>query len=145
MAASASQVVTIVADDLTGACDTGCLFAGAGPVGVIAEPDLSSSDRPVITVDTESRILPPDAAGAAVAAELAVLLEHGFSGALVCPAFPAQQRVVRDGRLLVDSVPVHESPIGRDPAFRAATSDMVGLLAGVRPVARLRLDHVRAG
>src|SRR4029453_5766408 len=173
MAASASQVVTIVADDLTGACDTGCLFAGAGPVGVIAEPDLSSSDRPVITVDTESRILPSDAAGAAVrasaerlgkrratgdvfqkidstmrgsvAAELAVLLEHGFSGALVCPAFPAQRRVVRDGRLLVDSVPVHESPIGRYPAFRAATSDRVGLLAGVRPVARLRLDHVRAG
>ena len=173
MAASASQVVTIVADDLTGACDTGCLFAGAGPVGVIAEPDLSSSDRPVITVDTESRMLPPDAAGAAVrasaerlrqrlatghvfkkidstmrgsvAAELAALLEHGFSGALVCPAFPAQRRVVRDGCLLVDSVPVHESPIGRDPAFRATTSDMVGLLAGVRPVARLGLEEVRAG
>ena len=68
MAASASQVVTIVADDLTGACDTGCLFAGAGPVGVIAEPDLSSSDRPVITIDTESRMLPPEAAGAAVRA-----------------------------------------------------------------------------
>lgn len=173
MAASASQVVTIVADDLTGACDTGCLFAGAGPVGVIAEPDLSSSDRPVITIDTESRMLPPDAAGAAVrasaqrlrqrlatghvfkkidstmrgsvAAELAALLEHGFSGALVCPAFPAQRRVVRDGRLLVDSVPVHESPIGRDPAFRATTSDMLGLLAGVRPVARLGLEEVRAG
>jgi uncharacterized protein YgbK (DUF1537 family) len=173
MAATASQVVTIVADDLTGACDTGCLFAGAGPVGVIAEPDLSSSDRAVITVDTESRVLLPDAAGAAVRAsaerlrkrlatghvfkkidstmrgsvgvELAALLEHGFSGALVCPAFPAQRRVVRDGRLLVDSVPVHESPIARDPAFHAASSDMVSLLAGVRPIARLGLEEVRAG
>jgi D-threonate/D-erythronate kinase len=173
MAGTASQVVTIIADDLTGACDTGCLFAGAGPVGVIAEPDLASTDRHVITVDTESRALSPDAAGAAVRAradrlrprlatghvfkkidstmrgsvgpELAALLEQGFSGALVCPAFPAQCRVVRHGRLLVDSVPVHESPIGRDPAFHAASSDMTGLLAGVRPVVLLGLDDVRAG
>jgi uncharacterized protein YgbK (DUF1537 family) len=173
MAASASQVVTIIADDLTGACDTGCLFAGAGPVGVLAEPELSSSDGHVITVDTESRTLSPEAAGAAVRAsterlrkrlatghvfkkidstmrgsvgvELAALLEHGFSGALVCPAFPAQRRVVRHGRLLVDSVPVHESPIGRDPAFHGDTSDMVGLLTGVHPVVRLDLDDVRAG
>jgi uncharacterized protein YgbK (DUF1537 family) len=173
MAGTASQSVTIIADDLTGACDTGCLFAGAGPVGVVAEPDLATSDRPVITVDTESRILPPDAAGSVVRAtaerlrkrlasgyvfkkidstmrgsvgpELSALLAHGFSGALVCPAFPAHRRIVRDGRLLVDSVPVHESPIGRDPAFHAATSEIAGLLAGVSPVVRLGLDDVRAG
>ena len=173
MAGTASQVVTIIADDLTGACDTGCLFAGAGPVGVLAEPDLISTDRPVITVDTETRALPAEAAGAgvrasagrlrerlatgrvfkkidstmrgSVGAELAALLEHGFVGALVCPAFPAQRRVVRHGRLLVDSVPVHESPVGRDPAFHAATSDMTGLLAGVSPVVRLGLEEVRAG
>jgi uncharacterized protein YgbK (DUF1537 family) len=173
MAGTASQVVTIIADDLAGACDTGCLFAGAGPVGVLAEPDLTSTDRPVITVDTETRGLSAEAAGAAVRAsagrlreriatgrvfkkidstmrgsvgpEVAALLEHGFAGALVCPAFPAQRRVVRDGRLLVDSVPVHESPIGGDPAFHAATSDMAGLLAGVSPVVRLGLEEVRAG
>ena len=173
MAASASQVVTIVADDLTGACDTGCLFAGAGPVGVLAEPELPSSDRHVITVDTESRALAPQAASAKVRAsverlrprlstghvfkkidstmrgsvgvELAVLLEHGFSGALVCPAFPAQRRVVRQGQLLVDSVPVHESPVGRDPAFRAGCSEMTTLLEGVRPVVPLGLGAVRAG
>jgi uncharacterized protein YgbK (DUF1537 family) len=80
-----------------------------------------------------------------VGPEVAALLEHGFAGALVCPAFPAQRRVVRDGRLLVDSVPVHESPIGGDPAFHAATSDMAGLLAGVSPVVRLGLEEVRAG
>lgn len=179
MAATASQVVTIIADDLTGACDTGCLFAGPGPVGVLAAPVLTAADSsviaPVITVDTESRSLPPREAAAAIHAaarrlserlasgrvfkkidstlrgaagvELTALLEHGppFTGALVCPAFPAQRRVVRHGRLLVDSVPVHESAIARDPAFRGATSDVASLLAGGAPVVPLGLDDVRAG
>jgi uncharacterized protein YgbK (DUF1537 family) len=176
-------VVTIIADDLTGACDTGCLFAGAGPVGVLAAPALTAADSsliapvltPVLTIDTESRALPAREAAAAIHAaarplgerlaagrvfkkidstlrgaagvELTALLEHGppFTGALVCPAFPAQRRIVRHGRLLVDFVPVHESPIARDPAFRAATSDVAALLAGGAPVVTLGLDDVRAG
>lgn len=179
MAATASQVVTIIADDLTGACDTGCLFAGSGPVGVLAALALtvpsSSGMAPVITLDTESRALPPREAAAAIhdaarqvgerlaagpvfkkidstlrgaaGVELTALLEHGppFTGALVCPAFPAQRRVVRHGRLLVDSVPVHESAIARDPAFRAASSELGALLAGGAPVILLGLDDVRAG
>jgi uncharacterized protein YgbK (DUF1537 family) len=179
MAATASQVVTIIADDLTGACDTGCLFAGSGPVGVLAPPVLTGTDSslvmPVMTVDTESRALPfREAASAmhtvarslggrladgrvfkkidstlrgATGAELTALLEHGppFTGALVCPAFPGQRRVVRHGRLLVDSVPVHESAIACDPAFRGATADVAALLAGGAPVITLGLDDVRAG
>ena len=175
MAATVSRVVTIIADDLTGACDTGCLFAGPGPVGVEAEPALLAPERAVVTVDTESRPLAPDAAAAvvratagrlrerlaagpvfkkidstmrgAVTAELTALLAPGsrFTGALVCPAFPAQGRVVSHGRLLVDGAPVHESAIGRDPAFRAATSVLASLLAGGAPVVALGLDDVRAG
>ncbi|MGH7413040.1 MAG: four-carbon acid sugar kinase family protein, partial [Candidatus Rokuibacteriota bacterium] len=173
--ATASTMVSIIADDLTGACDTGCLFAGPGPVGVVAAPALPSAHRTIITVDTESRPLASDeaarvirataarierrlAAGVvfkkidstmrgAVGAELAALLERGpFTGALVCPAFPAQRRVVRHGRLLVDSVPVHESPIGRDPGFRGSTSEMTSLLAGAgAPVITLGLEEIRAG
>jgi uncharacterized protein YgbK (DUF1537 family) len=83
----------------------------------------------------------------AVAAELTALLEPGgrFTGALVCPAFPAQGRLVSQGRLLVDGAPVHESAIGRDPAFRAVTSVLASLLAGGAPVVTLGLDDVRAG
>ena len=70
MAATASQVVTIIADDLTGACDTGCLFAGPGPVGVLAPPVLTGADSslvmPVMTVDTESRALPSREAASAI-------------------------------------------------------------------------------
>jgi uncharacterized protein YgbK (DUF1537 family) len=168
-------MVSIIADDLTGACDTGCLFAGPGPVGVVAAPALPVSDRRVIAVDTESRQLEPGAAAAAVraaaarldgrlaggvtfkkidstmrgavGAEIAALLERGpFSGALVCPAFPAQGRVVRDGRVLVHSVPVHESAFAADPAFRASAAEMGALLcvAGA-PVVPLPLAEVRAG
>jgi uncharacterized protein YgbK (DUF1537 family) len=173
--AATSLPVTILADDLTGACDTGCLFAGAGPVGVAMAPWLAATDQPVLAVDTASRTLSPGAAAEAVgatarvlgarlrtgavfkkidstlrgpvAAELDALLQHGppFTGALVCPAFPAQCRVVRDGRLLVDGVPVHESPIARDPAFRGASAELGALLAGARPVVRLSLHDVRAG
>jgi uncharacterized protein YgbK (DUF1537 family) len=175
MAATPLPVVTILADDLTGACDTGCLFAGAGPVAVVVSPIRAAADRPVIAVDTETRTLPDAAAAAAlreavallrarlgagpvfkkidstmrgpVAAEVAALLAHGppFAHALVCPAFPAQGRVVSHGRLLVDSIPVHESPIARDPGFRGATSSLAALLAGPRPVVSLSLDDVRAG
>ena len=175
MAATPLSVVTILADDLTGACDTGCLFAGAGPVAVLMPPIVAVDDRPVIAVDTETRMLPDAAAadalrGAAgllrgrlgagpvfkkidstmrgpVAAEVAALLAHGppFAGALVCPAFPAERRVVSHGRLLVDSIPVHESPIARDPGFRGASSSLAALLAGPTPVVALSLDDVRAG
>jgi uncharacterized protein YgbK (DUF1537 family) len=175
MAATPLPVVTILADDLTGACDTGCLFAGSGPVAVAVDPILTADDRRVVAIDTETRMRSDADAAAAlrdaagrlhtrfgqgpvfkkidstmrgpVAAELAALLEHGppFTGALVCPAFPALRRVVSHGRLLVDSVPVHESPIGRDPGFRGGTSDLAALLAGPRPVITLGLDDVRAG
>jgi uncharacterized protein YgbK (DUF1537 family) len=173
--AATSHPVTILADDLTGACDTGCLFAGAGPVGVTVAPLLTADERSVVAVDTATRALSPEAAAEAVhvaarslgtrlvagavfkkidstmrgpvAAELDALLEHGppFIGALVCPAFPAQRRLVRHGRLLVDGVPLHESPIARDPAFRGASAELAALLAGPRPVVSLGLDEVRAG
>src|ERR1700730_8100941 len=73
MAATPLPVVTILADDLTGACDTGCLFAGAGPVAVVISPIRAADDRPVIAVDTETRTL-PDAAAAGALRDAAALL-----------------------------------------------------------------------
>jgi uncharacterized protein YgbK (DUF1537 family) len=170
------MTLTIIADDLTGACDTGCLFAGPAPVGVIAEPGLVRSDAGVVAVDTESRALAPPDAGrrvraaasrlgsrlhagplfkkidstmrGPVAAELAALLDTGgWDGALVCPAFPAQGRVVRDGVLHVDGVPAHETAIGRDRHYPSGTSDVANILAhgATRAIHRLPLAAVRAG
>src|SRR5262249_60696643 len=58
--------VTIVADDLTGACDTGALFAGRGPVSVVVAPNLPDVDLEVATLDTETRALSDDDAAAAM-------------------------------------------------------------------------------
>jgi uncharacterized protein YgbK (DUF1537 family) len=167
---------TILADDLAGACDTGCLFAGRGPVGVIAEPALTDSDAASVAVDTESRGLTSVeatrhlrgtatrhrarlTAGRAfkkidstmrgpVGAELDALLAAGaWTGALVCPAFPAQGRVVREGLLRVDGVLAYESAVGLDRHYPGPTSDVAAMLEPMlaRPVTRLPLATVRAG
>src|SRR5256885_16325167 len=58
MSPAAQLPLTIIADDLTGACDTGALFAARGPVPVTVWPDAALR-APVSVVDTESRALDP--------------------------------------------------------------------------------------
>src|SRR5262249_60948032 len=70
--------VTIVADDLTGACDTGALFAGQGPVSVVVAPNLPDVDLDVVTLDTETRAL-SDADAAAAMRRLAAALAPRLS------------------------------------------------------------------
>lgn len=166
------MVLTILADDLTGACDTGTLFAGKAPVPVSVWPD-PPRDAAVRVVDTESRAL--DAASARervrrsvsaggrwfkkidstlrgrIGAEVdALMTAFGVSSAVLCPAFPAQRRIVRDRLLLVDGVPIAETPLARDaqfPATATQSSSVVDLLRGQldRPLAWIPLDQVRAG
>jgi D-threonate/D-erythronate kinase len=152
------MAVTIIADDLTGACDAGALFAGRGPVGVFITPELPDARWPAAAVDCESRALPPaDAAERVrraarglerrltggrlfkkidstfrgpVAAELDALLDAaGATIALVCPAFPAQGRTVCDGVLTVHGLPAHQSSTGSDPDYPGASSDLVEILS----------------
>ena len=110
--------LTVVADDLTGACDTGSLFAGNGPVPLAVWP-LTTPDAPVRVIDTESRTASRDDAVARVrgavattpaaryfkkidstlrghvGAEIDALMRAARLGtALVCPAFPARGRTV---------------------------------------------------
>src|SRR5438309_41367 len=173
MSPAAHLPLTIVADDLTGACDTGALFAARGPVPVTVWPD-PPLHAPVGVVDTESRALNPvDAArrvsGVArnlartrffkkidsplrgpIGAELDALLRATSSpGALVCPALPAEHRVVVERVLLVGAQPVAETPIAEDPTFprAAGTSNVVDLLRPQldRPFAWIPLGRVREG
>jgi D-threonate/D-erythronate kinase len=59
------MAVTIIADDLTGACDTGALFAGQGPVGVFVAPALPGPEVGAAALDIETRALSaPEAAAA---------------------------------------------------------------------------------
>ncbi|MBI2527740.1 MAG: four-carbon acid sugar kinase family protein [Candidatus Rokubacteria bacterium] len=151
--------LTILADDLTGACDAGAPFAGPGRVGLFVEPAAPGADWNVASVDTESRALPPAeaadrirrAAGrmgprlrhgrvfkkidssmrGAVGAEVVALCSAAAARtALVCPAFPAERRTVVGGILRIHGLPAHESPVGRDPDYPAPTSDLLEILAG---------------
>jgi uncharacterized protein YgbK (DUF1537 family) len=165
-------MLTILADDLTGACDTGSLFTAAGTVPVTVWPQAPPDGR-VCVADTESRALGGDAAYERVAAAAGAAPPSRFfkkidstlrgnigrevdalirviraPGAVLTPAFPSQGRVVLDRMLLVDGIPVAETPLGRDPEFPGrGTSNVVDLLrAGLdRALAWIPIDQVRAG
>jgi len=164
--------LTIVADDLTGACDTGSLFAADGPLPLSLWPaaPLPASVR---VIDTESRAIGEDEAAARVARvpalapsgryfkkidstlrghaarEIAALMRAAdLAQALVCPAFPAQGRSVVERALLINGVPVADTPLACDPQFPAvASSSVVDVLRARldRPLAWLPLDQVRGG
>ena len=169
-------MLTIVADDLTGACDTGTLFAGRSSVPLAIWPRAPSPGE-VRVIDTESRaraagesarrVLSAVARAPAthlfkkidstlrgrIGAEVEALMSAaGVCSALVCPAFPAQGRVVVDRVLLVRGTPVSATTIGLDPEFpeipattRLRVPDMLELLRPQfqRPLAWLPLDVVR--
>src|SRR5437667_10298574 len=64
------MALTIMADDLTGACDAGTLFAGRAPVPVTVWP-AAPVVAEVAVVDTESRHIDRTAASARVSAPAA--------------------------------------------------------------------------
>jgi uncharacterized protein YgbK (DUF1537 family) len=172
------MTLTIVADDLTGACDSGALFAGKGPVTVTVWP-RSAPDAPVRVVDTESRRLRSSAAAdrvravaadgrgrwfkkidstlrGPIGAEVEALVDVvAAPGALVCPAFPAQGRVVRERELLVHGearssvvkllrpqlrAPIAWIPLAQVRAGVAALAERIGRFAGTVAVADAETD-----
>ena len=170
--------LTVIADDLTGACDAGALFAGKAPVPVTVWPQPSPADTDVRVTDLETRgagareagritrAAAADAAGHSVFVKIdstlrgpvgavveAVLDATAVPGAVVCPAFPAQGRVVVDRVLFVHGVPVAETAIARDPSFPQPSrvgfspSSAVDLVREQisRPLAWIPLAQVREG
>ncbi|MBI2950215.1 MAG: four-carbon acid sugar kinase family protein [Verrucomicrobia bacterium] len=126
----------IIADDLTGACDTGAVFSekGFATVVVLDRRARLPSQAQIVVLTTNSRndsvrqarmkvrqaCRHLKAAGVRilykkidstlkghVAAEITALMQMArFSRAMLCPAFPAQGRVVRKGVLWVRGQPL---------------------------------------
>jgi len=165
------MAVALIADDLTGACDAGALFAGRGRVSVIVGAGAVDPARDVVALDTESRAVSPVEARhrmRAVARRLGARLHTGLlfkkidstlrgpvggevealqdaSGrrtVLVCPAFPEQGRTVVDGLLRIDGTLAHATSVGLDPAYPGATSDVAEIL---RRGARRAIRHLPLG
>jgi uncharacterized protein YgbK (DUF1537 family) len=120
----------LVADDLTGACDSAAPFLGGGRVLVSIWPAVAAADRAAcLAVSTETRDGDPDlarsrsaeavrglrAAGAGrifrkvdsrlrghLREEIAGALDEWPGRCLLAPALPAEGRVTRGGRQLLD-------------------------------------------
>jgi 3-dehydrotetronate 4-kinase len=75
----------------------------------------------------------------------ALLARTGLSAALVCPAFPENGRVVREGRLYVHGVPLDESPMRDHPLTPMRDADLARLLAPqvAEPGRVVRIDASR--
>jgi uncharacterized protein YgbK (DUF1537 family) len=150
--------VAIIADDLTGAADSGVQLARSGYRTAVAFRGVSippAEDLDAVAIDTDSRPLPAgfaaervlEAGHAArdahvvykkidstlrgqIPAELAVALEAtGREKAIVAPAFPSAGRTTRDGVLLVHDEPVHETDLAYDPRTPVREGHIPTLLA----------------
>lgn len=83
-----------------------------------------------------------------VGAEVGTLLDVLGTSVLgvVCPAFPAMGRTVRDGRLLLDGRPIdRDARASVTREAQAATGRLEGLFAELGPITPVRLEVVRAG
>lgn len=147
----------IIADDLTGALDTGVKFAEAGLTTAVSTrcescPADSSADVAVLCADT--RHLPGEEAyreirsiveanrdrfpllmkktdsglRGNIGAELQAFLDGtGESALAFLPALPEMHRVTRGGVQYIDGVPVSKSVFGRDP-FEPVLDDDISVL-----------------
>jgi uncharacterized protein YgbK (DUF1537 family) len=154
--------VAIIADDLTGAADTGVQLARAGYRTAVAfrgAPVPPAENLDAVVLDTDSRAMPAGFAAkrvveaghtvrdarlvykkldstlrGPVAAELAAALEAtGRDRAVVAPAFPAAGRTTVDGVQLVRGVPVHETEARNDPRTPVREGHLPTLLATAFP------------
>jgi uncharacterized protein YgbK (DUF1537 family) len=151
-------LIAVLADDLTGAADTGGTFAGAGLRAAIALDGDPSDDVDILVRSTESRgmditaavaanrrvaerMLPPQAPrwvykkfdsmlrGHPALELRAVMAGLGEHRALIAPALPAQGRTTVGSLQRIDGPPV----------------DLLHLFRGELPVFPLPLEAVRRG
>ncbi len=150
--------VAIIADDLTGATDSGAQLVYAGYRTAVAfhgAPTPPVQNLDAVAADTDSRPLDPEDAGervletarrlgdarifykkldstlrGALAAELAAALEgSGRRRAIVAPAFPSNGRTTRGGVQLLHGEPLHRTPLAEDPVTPVREAHIPSLLA----------------
>ena len=167
--------VAIIADDLTGAADSGVQLARSGYRTVVVFRGASippGDDLDAVAVDTDSRSLPAGFAAKRVVetghavrearivykkidstlrgpmgAELAAALAATRRRkALIAPAFPSTGRETKGGTQFVHGVPVHETDLSKDPVTPVLESHIPSLIAhAFRNVVALSVTEVRNG
>jgi len=158
----------IIADDLTGALDTGVQFVRSGlETALLLSPryalpvqvqviSTNSRDADVATARQQAAKAAERLRGRLIFKKIdstmrghigpeieSVLRMTGVEKAVVCPAVIEAGRRVCDGKLWIGDVLLHKSDFAHDPSWPAMTSDMASLLG--LPVTHLYLKTVRAG
>lgn len=153
MAADSVKGFDILADDLTGAMDSGAGFLGLGLHPFVTLGSKLPPDSGIIVISTDSRDMDPEAAYKKVRMQahklaelyvykkidstlrgnigkemLAVMDALRFEKAIVCPAFPANGRTVVDGKLMFDNIPINETSAAKDPIYPITEASIPALL-----------------
>ena len=151
------MLIAVIADDLTGAADTGIQLARVGyrTAVVFHGEEAPTVDIDAISFDTDSRTMPAGFAAKRVvevastvrgarivykkldstlrgnvAAELAAAFgAAGRERAIVAPAFPAAGRTTVRGSQLVHGVPVNQTEMRNDPSTPVREAHVPTLLA----------------
>jgi uncharacterized protein YgbK (DUF1537 family) len=157
--------IGLIADDFTGAMDSGAQFsyfplgvhfrfAGelTGDVEIINTASREIDEVAARTrVDSACKILSgrqlfkkiDSTLRGHVVAEIKTILSisHQYNKAVICSATPLQGRVIRNGVLYVNNVPLEQTSFKDDPVYPARTSKVAELL--ISPVSYLSLEQVR--
>jgi len=148
----------IIADDFTGALDTGVQFANLGVQTIVwtdgtIDKDSVDASIEVLVLNTESRHLPASQAYTLVKNSVEIAKVYGIPfiykkvdsalrGNISCeikalcdcfadrpiafvPAHPSIGRIVKNGCLMIDGVPVSQSVFGQDPYEPVQESDII--------------------
>ena len=162
----------IIADDLTGAMDTGVYFARMGLDTKLILSGGLLKDASVVVISTDSRGDDPETAyrkarrqahrlrglyvykkidstlRGNIGSELKAVMEAlSIPKAVVAPAFPANKRSVVNGILLVDNIPVDRTTFAQDPVFPVTEAHIPTLIQrqGGFLVGSLALDDIKRG
>ena len=165
--------LVLIADDLTGAADSGIQFAKRGLSTVLLLEPGTHSDAEVIVLDTESRADSPTVARAKlrsmtlsisytdfiykkidstlrgnIGIELEAIMDaRDLERVIVAPAFPATGRTTVNGQQLLDGQPLENTAFAQDPLSPITNSHIPTLLANQmrREVGSIDLKVVRKG
>jgi len=155
-AAKPDPQILVLADDLTGALESGAAFAHRGIKSAVKLLKAHRTGEPVLVIDTETRHASEDEAATRIEqlatsitarliykktdstlrgnirAELHALSQRG--PVLYVPAYPQLGRTLHDGCLHVHGIPVEESPFAKDPIHPVRTGNIARLLADTRNI-----------
>jgi len=160
--------IGVIADDLTGALDTGVQFSKVGLISIIQLQPNPENDEDVIIINTDSRETSKEKAQERIRdavlllkgrllykkidstlrghldAEITTILDQSAcTKAILCPAIIEENRMVIDTKLWVSGKLLHETSFAQDPTWPARTSSIEDYFK--EPITKISLTEVRSG